>query len=97
LREQDARRRYEVVGGRPAAVRDPRHRVGQVAVEAREEAEAVLGRQVGPPAGARSGHRHRARLAAEGVARLVHGDVESALGELVRGAQPAHPAAQDRN
>ena len=97
LGEQDARSGDEVVRDAAAAVRDPRHRVREVAVEAGEEAEAVLRGQVRPPAGPRPRHRHRARLAAERVARLVHRDVESPLGQLVRGAQPADPSAQHRN
>ena len=52
LREQDALGADEV-----AVDPDPPHRVRHVAVEAGEEAEAVLGRQVAAPVDARAGHR----------------------------------------
>ena len=76
---------------------DALHRVGQVAVEAREEAEAVLGRQVVAPVGARSAHAVAARLAAEARAALVDGDREAALGQLVRGRQTGDAAPEDRD
>ena len=47
LREQDPRGGHEVVGDGAAAVRDAGHRVREVTVEAGEEAEAVLGGQIG--------------------------------------------------
>ena len=53
----------DVVAGPRAG--DPLHGVRQVAVEAGEEAEAVLGRQVMAPVGPRSVHPVAARLAAE--------------------------------
>ena len=51
----------------------------------------MLARQVGAPAGAGAGVRDAARLAARRVALLVDRDGEAALGQLVRGAQPATP------
>jgi hypothetical protein len=68
-----------------------------VAVEAGEEAKAVLGRQIVAPVGARSGHRVAARLAAEARAALVDGDREPALGQLVRSGQTGDAAAEDRD
>ena len=82
---------------RAAGDRDPAHRVREVTVEAREEAEAVLARQVGAPVLARAGVRDAARLAAQRVAHLVDRDLEPALGQLVGGAQARHPAAQHRH
>jgi hypothetical protein len=67
-----------------------------VAVEAGEEAKAVLGGQVGAPVAARAGHGHAARLAAR-LARLVDGHLEAALGELVGSAQATHATAEDRD
>ena len=95
-REAHARRRREVV---PDAVgvpgeRDAPHRVGDVVIEAREEAEAVLAGQVPPPVARRPGDGDRACLAAQRLA-LVDGDVEAALGELVGGGQPGDAAAED--
>src|SRR5439155_1487918 len=77
-REAHARRHREVV---PDAVgvpgeRDPPHRVGDVVIEAREEAEAMLAGQVPPPVARRPGDGDRACLAAERLA-LVDGDVEA--------------------
>ena len=76
---------------------DPAHRVGHVAVEAREEAEAVLGGQVAAPVGPRARDGQAARLATEAVARLVDGDREAALGQLVRGGETRHAASEDRD
>ena len=70
------------------AERDAGHGVGQVPVEAGEEAESVLSGQWQPSAGRRIGHVHRSRLAAEVRPPLDHGDVETALGQFVRGGQP---------
>jgi len=81
----------------PAPSRDARHGVGQVAVEAREEAEPVLGGDVGPPIRPRAGEWEAARLAAEPRAALVHAGRESAVDELVRGAQAADAAAEHRD
>jgi hypothetical protein len=96
LGEQDPARRDEVVQDalRVARVGDAPHRVGHVAVEAGEEAKAVLGRQFGTTAGARAGHRQAARLAARPVARLVDRDLEAPLGQLVRGRKAGDPAAK---
>ena len=81
----------------PRAVRDPAHRVGQVAVEAGEEAEAVLGR---------AGRRGRpCPSPGTGIERALPPKAraprtrsrEPALDELVRGAEPADAAAEDRH
>ena len=61
LREQHALGAHEV-----AVDADPPHRVRDVAVEAGEEAEAVLGRQVAAPVGPRARDGQAARLAARG-------------------------------
>ena len=97
--EQDPGGLHEVVGAtRPAvAERDPAHRVGDVLVEAREEAEAVLSREVLPSPGARAGNRHAPRLAAERGLPLVDGDGEPALGQFVGGAEAADAATQYRD
>ena len=97
LGEQNPGRADEVVAHGPALERDSPHRVGQVAVEAGEEAKAVLARQVRPAAGARAGHRHAARLAAGSVALLMDGDVEAPLGQLVSSAEARNAAAEDRD
>jgi hypothetical protein len=76
---------------------DAAHRVRHVAVEAGEEAEAVLGRQVAAAVGPRARDGQAARLAAETVARLVDGDREPALGELVCGGETRHATTQDRD
>ena len=73
----------DVVAGPRAG--NPLHRVRQVAIEAGEEAEAVLGRQVVAPVGPGSGYPVAARLAAEARAAFVDGDREAALDQLVRG------------
>ncbi len=97
LGEQDPRRAHEVLEDRRGALGDPPHRVRDVAIEAREEAEAVLGRQVRAAVGAGAGHRQAAGLAAGDVARLEHDDVEPALGQLVRCRQARDAAAEDRH
>ena len=79
LREQDPRGAGEVVEHGARAVGDAPHGVRQVLVEAREEAEAVLGREVLAVAGARIRDGQAAGLAAGDVARLEHHDVEAAL------------------
>ena len=68
-----------------------------MAVEAGEEAEAVLGRQVAAPAGPRARDGQAARLAPEAVARLVDRHLEPALGQLVRGGETRHAATEDRD
>ena len=97
LREQDAGGVGEVVEHGPAAVRYPPHRVRHVLIEAGEEAEAVLGRQVLAVAGAGVRDRQAARLAAGDVARLEHDDLEAALGQLVRGGEAGDAASEDRH
>ena len=98
-RQQDPGGQHEVVGAVRAMVaeRDPAHRVGDVLVEAREEAEAVLSRKVLTAAGASAWDRHASRFAAERGLALVDGDREPALGQFVRGAEAADAAAQYRN
>jgi hypothetical protein len=95
LGQEDPRRAREPLEDAVAAERDPLHRVRQVAVEAGEEPEAVLGRQVAPATGPGSGHGQAAGLAAGDRPRLQDRDREAALGELVRGAQPGDAAAED--
>jgi hypothetical protein len=89
-------RRYEVVVHVAAAERDRLHRVGQMAVERREEAKAVLAGKVAPAVCTRSRHEDAPRLAAGRRACLEHGDLERAVRELVRGAHPRAAAAQHR-
>ena len=79
------------------ARRDAAHGVRQVLVEPWEEAEAVLGRQIGPAVSARFGRRHAAGLAAGDAAVLEDGDVETPLGELVGGGHPRHAATEDQH
>jgi len=99
LRHEDSRRSDEVARHAVGAAgdRDAAHRVGQVAVEARKEAKAVLGGQVGAAAGARARDGHAARLATQVRPRLVDGHLEAALGELVGRAQARDAAAEDRH
>ena len=89
--------RRQPVEHRPAGRRDPAHRVRQVPVEAREEAEAVLGREVGTAADTRTGHGQAARLAAGDRPALEDHHVEAALGQFVGGGQPGHATAQHRH
>ena len=73
-----------------------RHGVGHVAVEAREEAEPVLGREV--PDARRCPNRAPRSLRALPPNRplaLVDGDREAALGQLVRGRQARDAAPED--
>ncbi len=91
-----ARRVDEVVrdgSGRP--VRDPAHRVGDVTVEAGEEAEPVFAGQVLAAVLARPRHRKAPRLAAGNRKELVDLDVEVALDQLVGGAEARDAAAED--
>ena len=83
---------HGAIGGR-----DPAHRVGDVSIEAREEAEAVLGRQVGATVHPRARHRQAPRLAPGNRPALEHHHVEPTLGQLVGGGQPGHAAAQHRH
>jgi hypothetical protein len=81
---------------RVGAERDPLHRLGDVVVEAREEPEAVLAREIRPTAGARPRDADAAGLAAPG-ARLEDGHLEAALGQLVGGRQTGHATPEDRD
>ena len=72
---------------------DAPHGVGQVVVEAGDEAEAVLPGQGLAAARAAVGHVHAAGLAAQGVV-FVDRDPEAAFGEFVRGGQPGDTPAQ---
>ena len=84
------------VGHRAAApIRRSPHRVDDVAVEARVEAEAVLARQVASAGGAGARHGLAARLAAGAGPPLVQGDREAALDELVGGGEAGDAAAED--
>lgn len=71
-----------------AAERDPAHRVGQVAVEAGEEPEAVLARQRPAAALAGARHVHAAGLATEHRVVLVDRHRVAAQGEFMGRAQP---------
>ena len=62
-----------------------------------EEAEAVLGRQIGAAVSARFGRGHAAGLAAGDAPVLEDGDVETPLGQLVGGGHPRHPATEDQH
>src|SRR5262249_13254051 len=84
-----------VNAARVAPERDALHRVGQVAVERREEAEAVLARQVAPPVAPGARDEDAARLATRPGRRLVDRDLEPALGELVGVGEAANAAPQD--
>ena len=96
LREQRTRGVDEVARHaiRTPDIRDPPHRVRQVAVKARKEPKAMLGRQIRSPARTRARNTERARLAAEQLTRLIHAHVKPALDKLVRGAQATDPTAQ---
>ena len=91
LGEQDPLGADQAIARGAGAGRDPRHRVRQVAVEAREEAEPVLG---GKP---RLRRRVAARLPAGDGALLVDRDREPALGQLVGGAQTGDAAPENRH
>ncbi len=79
--------------GRP--VGDPAHRVGDVTVEAREEPKPVLAGQILAAVLARPRHGKAPRLAAGDWKKLVDLDVEVALDQLMRGAEPRDAAAED--
>src|SRR5690606_29173010 len=86
--------RLKVLGDVAAAgQRDAAHGVRQVLVEAREEPEAVLSGKVLAASGPGVRHGDAAVLAAPRLA-FVDGDLEPALGELLGGGEPAHPAAE---
>jgi ligand-binding SRPBCC domain-containing protein len=85
--EQDPLRADETVQRRLAPRRDPRHRVRQMAVERREEPEAVLGGQA-------VGRRIGAGLAAGERALLIDRHGEPALGQLVGRRQAADAPTQ---
>jgi hypothetical protein len=97
-RKQDPRRLHQVVTtvGAARPERDSAHGIGDVLVEAREEAETVLSGKVHASADAAAGYRHAACLAAERGIALVHRHRQAAFGQLVRRAESAHPAAEDR-
>ena len=77
-----------------AGGRDPAHRVGDVAIEAREEAEPVLGRQVGATVHPSAGHGQAPCLTPGYRPGLQHDHVEPALGQLVGRSQAGHTPAQ---
>ena len=86
----------EVLVGVPAAAdRDALHRVGHVAVETREEAEAVLTGQVRPAVRAGVPLDHAPRLAARQRLALEDANLEAALDQLMGRAHPGHAAAED--
>jgi hypothetical protein len=97
-RKQDPRGLHEVIATVGAAhpERDSAHGIGDVLVEPREEAETVLSRKIHASANAATGYRHAARLAAESGIALVHRYRKAAFGQLMRRAESAHPAAEDR-
>ena len=91
-----ARRVDEVVGdGARRPVRDPGHRVGDVPVEAREEAKPVLARQVLAAVCAGLRYRKAPRLTPGNRQQLVDFHVEAALDQFVGRAQPRDAAAED--
>ena len=73
--------------------RDPTHRVRDVSVEARKEAKAVLGRQIGATVDPGTRHGQATRLAARNRPALEHHHLEPALGKLMGGGQPGDTAA----
>jgi hypothetical protein len=73
------------------------HRVGDVLVEPGEEAEAVLRGKIEAPLRAAACDRQAPCLAAERRVALEHGDPEAPFGKLLRGAESADSAAQDRH
>src|SRR4029453_5461272 len=77
------------------AVRDAAHRVGDVAIKAREEAEPVLAGQIAPAVGAGAFDREAPGLAAGGRQQLVDLDVEAALDQFVGSTQPCDASAED--
>ena len=80
---------------RLARVRDPGHRVGQVAIEAREEAKAVLARQRPPPTGARRSRPCCAPCPPPRGAARRRRPRSRAARQLMGGAQAGDPAADD--
>jgi hypothetical protein len=85
----------QVVKDRRPVVGDASHRVRDVAVEPREEAEAVLAGEVRAPVRAGVGHPQAAGLPARLGVHFVNDDLEPALGELVGGGHAGDAAAQD--
>ena len=83
-------------GAAVAADGDARHRRRQVLVEAGEEVEAVMARQLAAAVGARAGDGDAAHLAAP-VLLLEHGDGKAALEELVGDREAADTAAEDED
>ena len=86
-----------VAGHAAVAERRACHGVDDVAVEVWEEAKAVLAQQrrVGRHCGIR--HQQAARLAARYRPMLKHGDTETTLNELMRGAHATDAAAEYEN
>src|SRR6476620_11180300 len=66
-----------------------------MAVEAREEAKAMLSREVFSPPLAGSRNPEAPRFAARNRARFVNDHVDVALGQLVSGAHAGDPSTQD--
>src|SRR5436305_1054850 len=82
--------------GHPATVvGDPAHGVGEVPVEAGEEAEAVLAREVQPRWLARARDRNAAGLATRQRPLLVDGDLEAALDQFVGGTHARHATPEN--
>jgi len=96
-RHARARGRGQVVADavRISAVGDAGHRVGQVPVERREEAEPMLARQIASPRDAGARHEGAAGLATGAGRGFIDGDVEPPLGQLVGGAEATDPASED--
>jgi hypothetical protein len=63
-------------------------------VKSGEEAETVLARKILAAASARTWDRQTARLPSKNILRFVNGNPESALDQLVRGAQASNAATQ---
>ena len=98
-RQHGPRRRYEVVehSARVVPERNPRHRVGNVFVKAREKTKAVLAGQQVASLDRAVRHWNAARLAAEEGPAFVYADIEAALRKLMGRAQPADTSAQNRH
>src|SRR5688572_2555180 len=93
--ERDAGGVDQIVGHSAVAARNPAHRVGDVAVEAGEEAEAVFARKVRPAVRTGAGNAEAPGLAAGNRQQLVDLDVELTLDQFMRSAEPGDPAAED--
>src|ERR1022692_711523 len=91
----DTRGVYKVIENAHVAwERYSHHGVRQMPVKSGEEAETVLARKILAAASARTWDRQTARLPSKNILRFVNGNPESALDQLVRGAQASNAATQ---